>query len=382
MSERFDFDEVVDRRGTSSTKHEKFGADVLPLWVADMDFRSPRVVLEALKSRIDHGVLGYTDTPPELIEVIQARLRQRYDWEVSAEELVFIPGVVTGLNLACRALCGPDDAVMTSVPIYQPFMTAPAFSGRRLIRVPARREEGCWRLDIDGLEAAAKAGARLLLLCNPHNPLGRVLTPEELESVASLCERYNVIICSDEIHCDLLFDGRCHTPMATLSSTVAERTVTFLAPSKTFNLAGLGGAFAVIRNSALREALLEAQQGIVPHTSFAAYTAMIAAYRQGEPWRLALIDYLQGNRDFLAAYFGRREAIDMTPVEATYLAWLDVSSLKLDDPAAFFESFGLGMSAGDDFGDGRFMRLNFGCSRLVLEEAVRRFDRALNMTQT
>lgn len=376
VSSSFDFDEIVDRSGTSSTKHEKYaGRDVLPLWVADMDFRAPPSVIDALRRRIDHGVYGYTDTPPELIELIRSRLQQLYGWQVDARHIVFLPGVVPALNVACRAYCDPGDPVITSVPIYPPFMSAPAFSGRELLKVPARCDDGVWSIDLDGLEQAA-ASSSLLLLCNPYNPVGRALTRDELAAIADICERHDVVICSDEIHCDLLFDGRSHIPTATLGDAVARRTVTLMAPSKTFNLAGFGGSFAVIQDDTLRRRFKAEMRGIMPHVGFIAYEAMIAAYRDGEPWYDALITYLQGNRDFLAAAIAGIPGLSVNHVEATYLAWLDVSALGLNDPPAYFEQAGVGMSEGYRFDDDRFMRLNFGCPRSVLEEAVVRLDAA------
>ena len=377
MSREFDFDEIIDRSGTSATKHEKYrGRDVIPLWVADMDFKSPPRVIEALHARIDHGVYGYTDNPPELIDLVCERLERLYGWQVGGQDLVILPGVVPGLNLACRAYCEPDDAVITMVPIYYPFMTAPEFSHRRLIKVRSRFEDKRWTLDLDALEEAAR-DASLLLLCNPYNPVGRVLTREELEGIGRICLENDVIICSDEIHCDLLFDDHKHIPTASLSAEIADITVTLMAPSKTFNLAGFGGSYAVIQNRALRRRFKDEMRGIMPHVGFIGYEAMDAAYRYGDPWLRELLSYLQSNRDFLGEALGSIPGLEMNEVEATYLAWLDVSGLGLNDPPAFFEDAGVGMSPGGQFDDDRFMRLNFGCPRSVLETAVSRIDAAV-----
>ncbi|MDZ7687000.1 MAG: PatB family C-S lyase [Gammaproteobacteria bacterium] len=373
----FDFDDRLDRGGTSSTKYEKYrDRDVLPLWVADMDFRSPPAVIEALQRRVDHGVFGYVDTPQELVELVRDRLARWYDWRVEAVDLVFLPGVVPALNLACRTFCGAGDGVITNTPIYTPFMSAPRFSGRRLIKVPGRIDKAGWSVDTEALERAA-ADASLLLLCNPWNPVGRVLTREELASIAEICVANDVIILLGR---DSLRSGvRWSTSRADghPGGDVADHCVTLMAPSKTFNLAGFGGSFAVIENDALRARFLQAKRGIMANVNIMAYESMIAAYRDGEEWRRALVDYLQGNRDYLAKVFDSLPGIHMNAVEGTYLAWLDVSELGLEDPPAFFEAAGLGMSEGRRFDDDRYMRLNFGCARSMLEEAASRFEAAL-----
>ncbi|XOV87404.1 MAG: MalY/PatB family protein [Pseudomonadota bacterium] len=366
-----DFDEYIDRTGTSSTKFERYrNSDVLPLWVADMDFRSPPAVIDALLERVSHGVFGYTDTSDALHEAIIERLARLYDWRITAEDLVYLPGVVPALNLACRALAGPGEGVMTATPVYPPFLEAPGNSGRRLVTLQSREHDGRWQLALDELEAKA-ADASLLLLCNPYNPVGRALTAAELAAISEICEAHQVLICSDEIHCDLLFDGIRHIPMATVGKA-ARRTVTLMAPSKTFNLAGLGGSFAVIQNPELRERFLQEKHGLVPGVNLLGLTAMLAAYRHGDEWLRELLVYLQSNRDFLADALAAIPGIRMNAVEATYLAWLDVSALGLADPPAHFERAGLGMSEGFRFGDDRYMRLNFGCTRRVLETAVER----------
>ena len=374
----FDFDAIIDRTHTDSTKWDKYkDTGILPLWVADMDFRSPEPVIEALVARARHGVFGYTHAPDELVEVIIQRLKRLYNWQIEADDLVFFPGVVAGLNLACRAHTQPGEGVITAVPIYPPFISAPEFSGRELIKVPAIYEEGRWEFPMEGLEAVATGNARLLLLCNPYNPIGRVLERDELETIVDICKTHNIVICSDEIHCDLVFDDRKHIPTATISRDAAEITVTLMAPSKTFNIAGFGGSFAVIQNPELRKQFKDQMHGIVHGINIMGWTSMLAAYRDGEEWYRALMAYLQQNRDYLAQAFEEIPGITMNQVEATYLAWLDVSALNLNDAPSFFEQAGIGMSEGYRFDDDRFMRLNFGCARSLLEEAISRFKRAL-----
>ncbi|MEK7737548.1 MAG: aminotransferase class I/II-fold pyridoxal phosphate-dependent enzyme, partial [Pseudomonadota bacterium] len=264
----FDFDKVIDRRGSDSIKWNKYAAaDTIPLWVADMDFAAPPAVLEALQRRIEHGVFGYAEPWPSLVEAVLTHLAKQYQWQVEADWLVWLPGLVTGLNVACRAVGGPNDAVFTATPVYPPFFLAPRYSQRRVVTAPLALVDGRWEWDAAAVEAALAAApeTRLLLLCHPHNPVGRVWREEELQRVAAIAERHDLVVCSDEIHCGLILDPHLlHRPMATLSPECARRSITLMAPSKTFNIPGLGCAFAVIPDAALRRRFLAAQQGIVP----------------------------------------------------------------------------------------------------------------------
>jgi cystathionine beta-lyase len=375
----FDFDRPIERRGTGSLKWEKYaGRDVIPLWVADMDFAAPPVVVEALQRRIEHGVFGYTQAPPELVEVIRERLLRLYDWRVEADWLVWLPGLVTGLNVACRAVGAEGDDVLTHVPIYPPFLSAPELSGRQTIRVPLAEKGGRWRIDFELLEQLVTPRSRLFLLCNPQNPTGRVFSRTELGRFAAFCQRHELIICSDEIHCDLILEPACrHRPTASLGPEVAERTITLMAPSKTFNLPGLGCSFAIIGNDALRRRFRRVMAGIVPYVNLFGYTAALAAYRDGGPWLEALLDYLRGNRDLVRQAVDALPGLSMAPVEATYLAWIDARALDLEDPAAFFEAAGVGLSDGAEFGRPGFVRLNFGCPRPLLVQGLERMASAL-----
>lgn len=374
-----DFDRLIDRRDTGSQKWEKYrDKEILPMWVADTDFMAPPAVLEALHRRVDHGVFGYTNTPATLNQTVVERLQRLYNWTVSAEELVWLPGLVSGLHLACRALTTPDQAVVTAQPIYPPFMSAPHLSERALITLPMQRVGKRTLIDFDALEAALTPAARLLLFCNPHNPGGTLYRRDELERLAELVLRHDLLICSDEIHCDLVLEpGLKHTPIAALGPEIAARSLTLMAPSKTYNIAGLGCSFAVIPDPQLRRRIQRARKGIVPEVNLLGYTAAEAAYAQGDEWHQAQLDYLRANRDFLLREINAIPGLRLDPIEATYLAWIDISGCKLDNPARFFEQAGVGMSAGRDFGDDRFMRLNFGCPRALVEEATRRIRRAL-----
>ncbi|HJV33868.1 PatB family C-S lyase [Geomonas sp.] len=375
----FNFDEIIDRRGTASEKWDKYqGRDIIPLWVADMDFRSPPAIIQALQERVSHGVFGYTHPPEGLSEAVQDSLLAEYGWRVEKEWITWLPGLVTGLNVSCRAVGGPDDEVITFTPVYPPFMSAPPLSGRKAVKVPLRQQEDRWELDLDALEASATPATKLLLLCSPHNPVGRVWTRGELADLADFAERHDLVICSDDIHAGLVLDENVrHIPIATLSEEVARRTITLLAPSKTFNIPGLGCSFAIISDDSLRRAFRKAMGRIVPHVNLLGYTAAEAAYRHCEGWRGELIEYLRGNRDLVAREVRAMPGLSVAHVEATYLSWIDVRATGIEDPVAFFEEAGVGLSGGADFGLPGFVRLNFGCPRPLLEEALRRMRKAL-----
>ena len=377
----FDFDRLIDRRNTGSEKWERYaGRDVLPMWVADMDFSSPPCVLEALHRRVDHGVFGYTLPVRNTVEAIVAHLAEQYRWKVDPSWIVFTPGVNRGMNVVCRAIGERGEAVVVPSPVYPPFFSAVTNSQRRLIEVPlARLADERWEFDFVALAERTPPDARLLLLCHPHNPVGRAWSHAELARLADFCRERDLWICSDEIHAGLVLDGRPHIPTATLSPEIAARTITLMAPSKTFNLPGLGLAFAIVKDAAIRKRLLGARAGLVPPDLCPlAYAATEAAFRDGEPWRRELVAYLAGNRDRLAAFIAAETPeLKLAPVEATYLAWIDASALGQPEPAKFFEQHGLGLNNGADFGDPGFVRLNFGCPRATLEEGLRRLHAAV-----
>nr|WP_321465244.1 PatB family C-S lyase [uncultured Desulfobulbus sp.] len=375
----FDFDTLIDRRSSSSLKWDHYkGQDILPLWVADMDFPSPPAVMAALRERLEHPIFGYTLAPQSLVEAVLAHVEHHYGWRIEAEWLVWLPGLVTGLNAVCLAVGGPKDEVITSTPIYPPFMSAPELMGQTTVTVPLIQEGTHWRMDIEGMRRAITARTRLLLLCNPHNPVGRVWSREELLALADLAEEHDLLICSDEIHADLILDAeKKHLPLAMLDARISRRTITLQAPSKTYNIPGLGCSYAVVADPGLRQRLRRAMDGIVPHVNLLGYTAAEAAYRHGEPWRLALLDYLRGNRDLVFEAIREMPGLEMTPVEATYLAWIDLRGRGIDHPQRFFENAGIGLSGGRSFGSPGFVRLNFACPRSLLQEALLRMRRSL-----
>jgi cystathionine beta-lyase len=377
--ELFDFDTLVERRGTASLKWDRYkGRDIIPLWVADMDFQSPPAVINALKQRVAYGVFGYTIPPDELNEVVVGMLASNYDWIVKPEWLVWLPGLVCGLNVTCRAAGEDDDDVMTAVPVYPPFLTAPGNSRRNLIKVPLKEIDNRWEFDFDRIEKSITDKTRLFILCNPHNPIGRAFTREELSTLADICHKHDIVICSDEIHCDLILDrDKIHIPTATLNAEAAARTITLMAPSKTFNLPGLGTAFAVISEKNLRRRFKKAMAGIVPGVNALGYTAARAAFAECADWHAALLEYLRGNRDTVAQAVHRIPRLSMAPLEATYLAWIDMRATGLENPAVFFEHAGVGLQDGAEFDGPGFVRLNFGCSRILLEKALQRMTAAM-----
>jgi cystathionine beta-lyase len=380
----YDFDRIIERRNTESNKWHKYPPDVLPLWVADMDFASPEPVIRALRERVEHGVFGYGVEQPELHQVMQDRFLKRFGWTVEPEAMVLMPGVTPGNNTACRAFGGPGDGVLMQLPVYPPILRLPdnvgmSRDGAGLIR----GTDGRYTIDFDALERAITPRTRMFLLCNPHNPVGRVFTREELLRMAEICLRHGLIICADEVHSDLIYTGHRHVPIASLDPEIEARTVTLLAPSKTFNLAGLKTSLAVIPDRALRERFMAARADMVQTGNILGYTAMLAAYRDGQPWLDELLRYLESNRDFLVKYVRTNfSGIEMGIPEGTYLAWLDCrrAAIPSNDPFTFFlESGRVAFNDGATFGHGGegFVRLNFGCPRSQLIQGLERMGAAL-----
>jgi len=383
----WDFDRPIERRGTESNKWRKYDPDVLPLWVADMDFPSPEPVVRALRERVAHGVFGYGPTleqVTELHELVAARLGRLHGWRVAPEAVVLLPGVIPGFNVACRMLATPGAGLLLQVPLYPPILRVPGNAGLAAdLADLARGPDGRYAPDWDAFEAAIGARTRVFLLCNPHNPVGRAFTRAELERMAATCLRRGLAIVADEIHGDLVYAGHRHTPIAALAPEVAARTVTLLAPSKTWNLAGLKCGLAVIPDATLRARFHAARADLVQTANILGYTAAVAAYRDGEAWLAELLRYLEANRDFLVDVV-RRElpGVKFAAPEATYLAWLDCrgAGAAAGDPYTFFlEKARVALNDGRAFGRGGegFVRLNFACPRATLTEALERMRRAL-----
>lgn len=379
------FEHPPTRQHSDSLKWQRYG-DALPLWVADMDFSAPPPVLEALQQRVAHGVFGYGAPPDNLSAIICARLADLYQWEITPEDIIYLPGLVSGLNVVCRAIGEPGDAVIVQTPVYPPFLTAPLNQQRQLITAELHAEvRGSYlhyRFDAEAFAAQITPRTRLFILCHPHNPIGRGFTSAELSAVATICERHDLIVCSDEIHCDLLLNGQRHQPLATLNPAIAQRCITLMAPSKTFNIPGLGASFAIVQNPILRQRYKQALAGIVPDANILGLVAAQAAYQHSADWLRKVLTYLAANRDYVVDYVTNYlPGLRTTIPEATYLVWLDCRDAGISgNPHQFFlHRAGVALNDGATFGAGGigFVRLNFACSRALLTEGLERLRSAL-----
>ena len=380
QEETYDFDTVLSRQGTSSMKWDRYdGTEVLPFWVADMDFAVAPPIRRALEARLAHPIYGYTVASDALVEAVTAHLASEYGWSVEPEWLVWLPGVVPGLAASCRAFCGSGEEVLVNPPIYHHFLDSHEEARQHLVQVPLRRGEGGRSTyDVEAMRAAASERTRLLMMCTPHNPTGTVFTPEELRSVADLCAERDLIMVSDEIHCDLVLDETVrHVPTALACPERAHRMITLMSASKTWNIAGLNCSFAVVPDESLRERFRVGCRGLVPPVPPFAFEATRAAYAEGDAWRRQLLDYLRGNLALIGERVATMDGLALEPLQATYLAWIDASGLGLDDPQAWFERHGAGLSSGAQFGQPGHLRLNFACPRATLEEGLDRMRRAV-----
>ena len=375
----YNFDEVINRKNTDSFKWDFFQdpEETIPMPVADMDFRSAEPILQALREVTEHGVFGYSIVPEELKDILQKRLERLYGWKTEKEWQVWIPGLVPAITATCRAIGEIGDAVITSIPVYHPFHLAPGYVGKKLQTFPLIEVDNRWTFDFEALEKAITEDTKLFMLCNPYNPAGTVFTQEELEKLAEICQRHNLIICSDEIHCDLILDkNKKHIPIASLSQVTENMTITLLAPSKTFNIAGLGCSVAIIPNPELRQKFNAAKDGFFPPLPRHSMVAAMAAYRDCEDWRLQLIDYLRANHDYMFQALNGYKGLKLFPLEATYLAWIDARETGIEDIQERILKAGVRLMDGKTFMGKGFLRLNFACPKSVLEEAVKRIKSA------
>jgi cystathionine beta-lyase len=398
----FDFTTVHDRRRWSATKWVKYrDQEVIPLWIADMDFAVAPPIQAAVAAQVAHGNFGYMSAPRDLRQLLVEDHRRRYGWEVDPAWIVWLSGLVLGINLAIKACCTAHERVISFSPVYPPFLKAPGLQGCGLVEVPFQRIGAVgtdYVIDFDRLEAVmsapphataaavpgdASTATRLLLLCHPHNPIGRLFTRAELDRLAAFCERHDLYVCSDEVHCDLILDEKVpHLPfarvMAERSPALLKRTITLNGQGKTYNIAGLGIAWAIIPDAGLRTRFKVAMQGLVPDACCFGFTAAQAAFAAGEPWRLALLAQLRSNRDLVSAALDRMQLPHSHP-EATYLTWIDARALaaQVGNAATWFEQHGVGLSDGADFGQPGYVRLNFATPPSLLEEALARMESAI-----
>ena len=372
------FDNVPDRRHTHSLKWGKYeGRDVLPLWVADMDFKSPREVIDAAVVASEFGNFGYSKCPPPLVDIVIERSQDLYDWEIDPRSIVWLPGMVCALNVCCRALEKECSQVFTQTPIYPPFLTAPGNFDLPSERIPMKLEGNRFTFDFEAIENLATCPGDLFMLCHPHNPVGTAFKKEELIRFSKWIIEKELYLCSDEIHCDLILDSDSrHHPIASISPELSSRCITLMAPSKTFNLPGFGCSFAVISDPKLRCKFKNALQGIVPDTPAMGFLLAEKAYRFGEPWRKELLTYLRKNRDLAFTEISKMPHLHPFNPEATYLLWLDARKLPTANPHQYFEEHGVGLSDGKDFGAPGYLRLNLGCTHKLLSEALLRMNNA------
>ncbi len=376
----YDFDELIDRTNTDSFKWDKYkNRDIIPLWVADMDFKAAPPILQALEDVTKQGVIGYWHAPDELADVIVKRLDERHAWKIEKEWIVYLPGLVPGLTLSCMVVGNEGDEIISTVPVYGPFMKAPEAAKKKLVKVQMKLENNRWTLDFDAIRAAITPRTRMFMLCNPYNPAGTVFTKEELQTLSDICTEHNIVICSDEIHCDLILDeSKKHISIATLSKEAENQTITLLSPSKTFNIAGLGCSFAVIPNGEIRAKFTNLKYIVEPMPSAYAFQAALAAYRDCDEWHQQLLAYLRKNHDFVLQEINNFKGFNMQPLEATYLAWIDTRESGIDNIAEVLENAGVGISEGGFFFDGKgFIRLNFGTQMRRLEAAIWRMRKVL-----
>jgi cystathionine beta-lyase len=376
----FDFDTQIVRRGTGCIKFDR-RPELDPFWVADMDFISAPPILEALHQRVNHGVFGYAQAHAGLNDALLAYLEERRGATVPLEHVVHLGGLVPALSLAVRAFCAPGDAVMTCTPVYPPFIGVHHDAQVTLTTVDHVLVDGQWSFDWERMERAVTPTTKVFLLCNPQNPLGRVFSSQELIELASFCSRHKLVLVSDEIHCDLIFDEAAtpHFSALNLPEDLRKISITLLSPSKTWNIAGLGYAFAVIPDDSIRRRFSAARGHTLAEINALAYYAAEAAYRHGEPWRMELMRHLTQNRDTLVSFIESRcPGLEVKPGEATYLAWIDARALALENPALHFEkNAGLFLSDGAYFGWPGWIRFNFGCPRARMLEGLEKLAAAL-----
>ncbi|MFC2094985.1 MalY/PatB family protein [Candidatus Bipolaricaulota bacterium] len=377
------FQQLVDRRSTESIKWNYYDEDVLPMWVADMDFLCPPAIIEALRNRVEHGIFGYPAEPPALRGIIVDRLKRRYDWFIEPEWITFIPNVFAGFHLAAHAVTRPKDGVLLTPPIYHPMLLVPEnveLQGQLVELTQA--DDGTYSVPYARFEAAITGRSELFILCNPHNPVSKVYERSELEQLGEICLKHDLIICSDEIHSDFTYDGRKHIPIASLSKEIADRTITLMSPVKSFNVAGIPFAFAVIPNPGLRMQYENAGKGLIIHPSAMGYVAAMAAFEHADQWSDDLVKVLQANRDFVSEFIASEiPGVTMTPMEGTYLSWLDFRDTAIEgSPCDFLlEKARVAVNDGAMFGLGGegFVRLNLACPHSRLKEALGRIAQSL-----
>lgn len=383
------FDEIVSRKNTDCLKwdfcKQIFGKeDILPMWVADMDFKSPEPITQAIIQRAEHGIFGYTEETDRLLSALSTWMEKRHNWTIDKSWIVYSPGVVTSVDTAILAFTEPGDKILMQTPIYYPFYASIKDNGRELITNSLKENNGHFEIDFEDLERKLQGNVKLMIFCSPHNPIGRVWKPDELQEVLRLCRKYDVLVVSDEIHSDLVYKGHKHIPVASLSEDLLQNSVTLVSPTKTFNIAGLSISAAIIPNAKLRKEFRHTlKKNGAGMLNLFGIEAAIAAYTQCEKWLEELLIYLEDNLNYLIEYF--EEYIPQIKVirpEATYLAWLDCRNLPLPKEKLrefFVSEAGVGLNEGSTFGQEGlgFQRINFACPRAILKEGLEKIKNAV-----
>lgn len=386
----YNFDEIIDRKGTDAVKLERckalFGTeDVLPLWVADMDFRTPDFILDSIRRRIDHPVLGYSVPPAGFNESFVKWVHDHHQWAVNPREVGFVPGIVPALSFAVQCFTLPGDEIIVQPPVYYPFFNVIRNNNRKIITNPLKEEEGRFVMDFQDFEAKISERTKMFILCNPHNPGGKVWSKETLSTIDEICSRHNVLVVSDEVHADMVHHGFRHTPYATVSETASAGSVTFMAPTKVFNMPGIVSSSYIIPNPEIRARFASFLEAAEMNTgNLFAYLTTVACYEKGEDWRRAMLEYVNSNVEFVTAYLKSNlpQIKPMIP-EASFLIWLNCRELGMetDELHHFFaHKAGLGLNKGTAFGEGGeyHLRLNVACPRAILERAMSQLKTALD----
>jgi cystathionine beta-lyase len=376
------FDPPIERRASDSTKWSRFSSnehDVIGAWIADMDLPTSDKIIDAIKDRLDERVFGYSEPPDQFFDVVMHRLEKKYGWKTKPEWFVPQPGVVPSLFYASNCLGDTGDSVMAARPNYRYFLETAKYTGRVFQPIDCHVNHDRWEMDFDQMRQTISSRTKAFLLCNPHNPVGRVLDQQELETIAEACLANGTMICSDEIHADLVLDSdKQHIPIASLDPEVEKKSITLISASKAFNLPAVGGlSLAIIPDPSIRAAFQNKAYGVATHPGALAYAATLTAFRDCDDWLLQTIGYLRDNRDYLEAQIASIDGLEMKHVEATFLAWIDVSNSGLENPVSTFLDHGVALSDGTEMGNADYVRLNFACHRSTLEEIVRRLKASL-----
>lgn len=382
---KYNFDRIIDRRNSYSKKWEKYrNTDIIAMSVADMEFSAPQPVLDALRQELEHGILGYSLYQTELKSIVTDYLDSQYNWKVMEQEIIWLPGVVAGMNISCKIFTAPDQPLVTATPIYPPFFSTASNNTRQQIQTALINNGNGWKWDFEDLEkqlSEQNINGGMLLLCNPHNPTGRVWSQQELEQLLEITSRYNLKVCSDEIHCDLILDKKLkHIPFANLNPEAAQKSIVLMSPAKTFNIPGLSCAFAVIQNDMLRHQFETYIRGLYPQINIMGLIACKTALTQCHEWKTQLLDYLRYNHDLAVNSLTSIADLSLSRSEATYLLWINASKLckrlNINNSFQLFENHGVALGNGADFGNEAFFRLNFACPREQLTEALARITLA------